>query len=116
MKNYNFIVLIVLIFTGFSCKTETQKKEVGIQKGRLDFRDIYPDTWVASDALGRTMPSFEEVGSIKKDQRRITGIFYITWHTQDNTKLAAPYAANVTEILRKDPSARFDAHHELWKD
>ena len=46
------------------------------------YRDIYPDTWVATDAVGRTMPSYEEVGAVKNDQRRIVGIFYITWHTQ----------------------------------
>lgn len=37
--------------------------------------DIYADTWVATDALGRTMPSFEEVGNVKKDKRRVVGIF-----------------------------------------
>ena len=42
------------------------------------YRDIYPDTWVATDAVGRTMPSYEEVGAVKNDQRRIVGIFYIT--------------------------------------
>lgn len=44
------------------------------------FRDIYPDTWVATDAVGRTMPTEEEVGLPKNDQRRVVGIFYITWH------------------------------------
>ena len=39
------------------------------------YRDIYPDTWVATDALGRTMPSYEEVGPVKNDQRRVVGIF-----------------------------------------
>ena len=39
------------------------------------YRDIYPDTWVAADALGREMPSYSEVGPVKKDQRRVVGIF-----------------------------------------
>ena len=50
------------------------------------FRDIYPDTWVASDGLGRKMPTMDITGPIKKDQKRFTGIFYITWHTEDNCK------------------------------
>ena len=37
------------------------------------YRDIYPDTWVANDALGRTMPDFQKVGPVKNDQRRIVG-------------------------------------------
>ena len=31
------------------------------------YRDIYSDTWVATDALGRTMPNQEEVGNVKDD-------------------------------------------------
>jgi hypothetical protein len=79
-----------------------------------NYRDIYPDTWVAADALGRTMPSYEEAGPVKDDQRRVTGIFYITWHTQDKAKMESPYRADVTKILNADPEARLDADHELW--
>ena len=42
------------------------------RKIRTD-RDIYPDTWVATDALGRTMPEFSAVGPVKEDQRRVVG-------------------------------------------
>jgi len=41
-------------------------------------RDLFPDTWVAHDALGRNMPAYSVVGPVKKDQRRVVGIFYIT--------------------------------------
>ena len=37
--------------------------------------DTYSDTWVATDALGRTMPTQEEVGNVKNDKRRVVGIF-----------------------------------------
>ena len=80
------------------------------------YRDIYPDTWVANDALGRMMPTFSEVGPVKKDQRRVVGIFYITWHTQDHAKLKSPYATDVTKILNTDPKARLDAKHPLWTE
>ncbi len=78
------------------------------------YRDIYPDTWVASDALGRSMPSYEEAGPVKDNKRRVTGIFYITWHTRDKAKMESPYRADVSKILNQDPEARFDANHELW--
>ena len=30
--------------------------------------DLYSDTWVATDALGRTMPGIEKVGPVKDDK------------------------------------------------
>ncbi|MDR1516635.1 MAG: hypothetical protein LBS52_00800 [Dysgonamonadaceae bacterium] len=78
-------------------------------------RDLYSDTWVGTDAIGRKMPLNEEVGTIKTDQRRVTGIFYITWHGQGNKNLPQPYAGNVTEVLQKAPAARLDAKNPEWK-
>jgi len=79
-------------------------------------RDIYPDTWVGCDALGRKMPTSVDVGPVKEDQRRVVGIFYITWHGDHLNKLKSPYAADVSKILAKDPAARFDAKHPLWTE
>ena len=31
--------------------------------------DIYPDTWVATDALGRMMPDHKKVGDVKRDKQ-----------------------------------------------
>ena len=77
-------------------------------------RDIFPDTWVASDALGRTMPDYEAVGPVKKDQRRVVGIFYIAWHRDAAHAGKSPYSANVSKILAVDPKVRLDAGHPLW--
>ena len=44
------------------------------------YRDLFSDTWVAADALGRPMPDLAEAGPVKDGQRRVVGIFYITWH------------------------------------
>ena len=38
------------------------------------YRDLFPDTWVAHDALGRNMPTCSVVGPVKKDHRRVVGI------------------------------------------
>lgn len=57
-------------------------------------RDLFSDTWVATDALGRSQPGIEEVGPPKQD--KWVGIFYWTWHVprgkggpNDNTKILA---------------------------
>ncbi|GMV93480.1 MAG: hypothetical protein AMXMBFR82_32580 [Candidatus Hydrogenedentota bacterium] len=80
------------------------------------YRDIYPDTWVATDALGRTMPDFASAGPVKDGQRRVVGIFYITWHSDGLANLKSPFAADVTHILNTDPAARLDAKNPLWTE
>jgi hypothetical protein len=80
------------------------------------YRDVYPDTWVATDALGRTMPELSVVGPVKEDQRRVVGIFYIAWHSDSYAGLKSPYAADVSKILAADPAARLDAKHPLWTE
>ena len=81
------------------------------------YRDLFADTWVASDALGRKMPAFDEVGPVKTGKRRVVSIFYITWHTQDHYKnFKTPYSADVSKIYKEDPTARLDAKHPLWKE
>jgi len=80
------------------------------------YRDLYSDTWVATDALGRTMPDFSVAGPVKKDQRRVVGIFYIAWHSDRLATLKSPYTADVTKVLAGDPNARLDAKHPLWTE
>lgn len=78
------------------------------------YRDLYSDTWVATDALGRTMPGQAQVGLPKTDHRRVVGIFYVTWHSDDKASEKSPYGGDVTKILARDPAARLDAHNPLW--
>lgn len=80
------------------------------------FRDLFSDTWVARDALGRSLPSYETVGPVKADQRRVVGIFYITWHSDSLKTLKSPYTADVSRVLAADPKARLDAKHPLWTE
>ncbi len=98
-----FILLLVLLGAGSVFAEDSSP-----------YRDIFPDTWVARDAVGRSMPGIDQVGPVKQDQRRVVGIFYITWHTQDYASWASPYNADVTKILAQDPAARVDAKHPLW--
>ncbi len=63
--------------------------------------EVFADTWVATDALGRVMPGFNECGPLKPG--KWVGIFYWTWHTpgrggpNDTTKILA--AAGGGEVL-----------------
>ena len=78
-------------------------------------RDLYSDTWVATDAIGRTMPTNEQTGDVKQDKRRVVGIFYITWHTQNFHSIPSPYTGDITKILQQSPEARKETKHSAWK-
>ena len=85
-----------------------------VQSAEPKIRDIYPDTWVGTDALGRTMPTNKQVGPLKQDQRRVVGMYYITWHRDSNKNLKSPYQNDVTKILAKEPNARLDGENPAW--
>jgi hypothetical protein len=80
------------------------------------YRDLYSDTWVGHDALGRNVPPYSVVGPVKKDHRRVVGIFYITWHSDSAHKGTGGYNGDVSRILATDPKARLDAKHPLWTE
>ena len=106
----SFILSSLIALSIVSCTTTVQDT--------VDYSyatDLMTDTWVGTDALGRTMPEYDEVGPVKHDQRRVVGIFYITWHTQGLKNLPQPYEGDVTKVLEKDPSARMIADHPNWK-
>ena len=77
--------------------------------------DILPDTWVATDALGRVMPNAEET-PLRTDKHRTVGIFYVTWHDEGKYGLKSPYGGDVTRTLQEAPEARLDAFHPAWKE
>ena len=83
--------------TLLACQTQAQHTNTGY------YQDLMADTWVATDAVGRTMPSGSEC-PLKTDKARTVGIFYITWHTP-GLHNGQPYLADVTKVLTKDPNA-----------
>lgn len=114
----NKLAINALLAMGLSTVTipslgQSQGKTV-TRENTSNYRDLCSDTWVATDALGRTMPGVSEVGLPKKDHRRVVGIFYVTWHSDNNFKQKSPYRADVSKILAEDPAARLDAHNPLW--
>ena len=78
---------ILTLFILCLCATGTQAQETS--------------SWVALDALGRTLPTAEEC-LLKTDKPRTVGIFYITWHTQ-NLHNGQPYTYDVTKLLEENP-------------
>ena len=63
---YKFItILIYLFFTKVEAQSSTNKT------------DYFTNQWEVTDALGRTLPTYEEAGNLKKD--KIVGVFYYVW-------------------------------------
>ena len=108
MKKNHFLSLL-LILISITCHAQKKSKD------SIHERDLYSDTWVATDAIGRTMPTHEQTGDVKSDKRRVVGIFYITWHTQDLHNQPTPYTGDITQILLNDPAARKDTNHPAWR-
>jgi hypothetical protein len=67
----------------------------------------YVDNWVATDALGRTLPSFEDVGS--KRDNKLVGVFYYTWHGFHGDKVY-----DITKIINKYPTDPLSAANPNW--
>lgn len=57
--------------------------------------------WPATDALGRTLPTAEEVGLPKSD--RFVGIFYFLWNGQHDGSQEGPF--DVSKIMAAHPDA-----------
>jgi hypothetical protein len=72
--------------------------------------DTFSDTWVATDALGRNVPSFPEVPAPRPD--RTVGIFYFLWHGFHIPGNGGPF--DVTTILAADPDAMQKPDGPLW--
>src|ERR1700729_1690566 len=61
--------------------------------------DLWSDTWVATDSLGRSLPLVEEVGPRRAN--KFVGVFYFLWLGQSGD--LGPF--DVTRILAQDPTA-----------
>lgn len=76
--------------------------------------DIASDTWVATDALGRVMPT-ADTNPLKTDKDRVVSIFYVTWHSDLNYEYKhSPYQGDVTRVLANNPGARNDTNAPEW--
>ena len=74
-----------------------------------ELRDTMPDTWAATDALGRVLPMSAEVGAPKPN--RTVGIFYFNWHAAFGNK----EVHDIAKILAANPADDW-SHSSLDKD
>jgi len=95
MKHLTVVMLIMCGFSGF-CLSSIPRQ--------------ISDTWVATDALGRTLPGHEQVGNAKDD--KYVAMFYWTWHTERH---ADGGVVNVNQIVSTYPEAINDYDHPAWE-
>ncbi|MHC8947379.1 hypothetical protein [Sphingobacterium hungaricum] len=69
-----------------------------------------PDSWAATDALGRKVRQDATENPIKKD--KFVAMFYWTWHQGNDDKNYQ--VKNITEIVRDYPEAMKDYNHFAW--
>jgi hypothetical protein len=67
------------------------------------------DSWVATDALGRKLASWEEAGSARPG--KYVAMFYWTWHTMAGVDVEP---VNVQSIISRYPEAMNDYTHPQW--
>ncbi|MEJ7684347.1 MAG: hypothetical protein WKG06_42165 [Segetibacter sp.] len=71
--------------------------EIDPVKKKQSYRDLKSDTWKATDALGRNLPTFKETGPLKKD--KYVGMFYFLTHNSPGEE--GP--SDVTKIKAENP-------------
>ena len=68
------------------------------------------ESFTAIDGLGRTLPTYDEVGDKRKNKS--VGLFYWDWHY--HYELSKP--CNVSKIIAEHPDAKNDYNHPIWAD
>lgn len=63
--------------------------------------ESFDDDLVATDALGRTLPSYDEVGGVKPNHH--VGLFYFLWHLPLRNENTIESEYNITLSNQKDP-------------
>ncbi len=96
-------------FTECECVVKPPEEIVYSDEHAINTRDALPDTWDATDGLGRELPDNSETGDVRED--KYVGLFYWTWHG-DYAEKYKPY--NITQITSQYPSAVNNINHSAW--
>lgn len=68
----------------------------------------HPTTWEATDELGRTLPTYADVGGVREN--KTVALFYWSWHvSQDSGE-----PVNVQKIMDEHPEAKNDYSSSVW--
>jgi len=65
--------------------------------------DVFADTWVATDGIGRQLPTYAEVGPPRADRQ--VGLFYFLWVSRDAHNVKDIPVQDITQILAENPLA-----------
>ncbi len=110
----NFFIKFTAVFTAVASVICTfifikngSSKNINTHVGNY----VNPDSWVAVDSLGRTLPTYEDVG--EKNNKKFVGMFYWTWHY--NFAKDFP-ARNVQKIIQQHPEAINDFNNPVWEN
>ncbi|MGV3772373.1 MAG: hypothetical protein ACO1QB_05690 [Verrucomicrobiales bacterium] len=96
-----FSLRAAFLFSLLYCATES--------KGTERPWDTFSDTWVATDALGRSLPGNSEVGAPRKG--KTVAMFYFLW-LGPHSQAGGPW--DITKILSRDPDAMQKPDSPLW--
>lgn len=91
MNLYKQLLFSGLFLTIAGCAAQVREKQTLLQ-------NYNTDNWVATDALGRDVVTFEKAGPLKED--KTVGVFYYIWHGHHSNEVY-----DITEIL-KDPKGK----------
>ena len=75
-------------------------------------KDVYSDTWAATDSYGRAVANYEETGAPKEDGREI-GMLYWNWHIGEGPN---NHAGVIPEVVKNNPDAMNDFNHPAWDE
>ncbi|MBQ9370912.1 MAG: hypothetical protein IJU03_01860 [Thermoguttaceae bacterium] len=97
-----FVVMLVLVFVTASAIAED------VLKPGESWNPSASDQWVATDGLGRPLPSFAEVGPTRPG--KYVACFYFLWNGRHGD--AGPY--DISKILAEHPEAKDDPNSPYW--
>ena len=102
MNSDHFMLIVTIILaSGFLASTA-----LGVDAPAA--WDTFADTWVATDALGRSLPTQEQAGPPRAN--KFVGLFYFLWLGQNGDQ--GPF--DISKITKADPSAMTNPASPLW--
>lgn len=106
--NHRHSAIRAVLLAALSLSGATRGQPVPTAHAASPVRDLFADTWVTTDDLGRRLPAHDETGPTRSD--RTVALFYFLWHGAHIR--GGPY--DVTRILAADPDAMHRPDHPLW--
>ena len=94
--------VLPFVFFIINCFAQTNSK---LQVSEITKNQI--NNWVVTDALGRTLPTFEDVGPIRENRK--VGVFYYLWSGYHGTKVY-----DITKIIQKNPVNPLSSSNPDW--